>query len=337
MTDEPDKEPPAGPRRRPSGSLAAAALTPSLQKTLLELAMSISAQDTTTQLIAKQFSAQHAKLFADLAQVTTPKFNLLKIELPPLRIDYQSLFPNLEKLNQQILAQLAPTFAAFHDIQREQFAHAFVNLAKLADTLWPPNWQGAGDPAEDLLERMLLDEGLALAWVPPSDILGRLFVAETSQQRRRIIGSNWKRIIEAARTELDQVTAPRLKQHIHFARRAADAVLAGNHPEGQALAANLLDTIMRGEFSSSDRQSITNQKNRFDIEDYPVRLALVLGGIWGAHGEYWPDKGEQIPRRFSRHASAHGVSKRQYSRINATISLMHLTALLRVIQQDMLT
>jgi hypothetical protein len=173
--------------------------------------------------------------------------------------------------------------------------------------------------------------------VRTSDILGRLFVADTSQQRRRIIGSSWKRIIEAARTELDQVTAPRLKQHIHFARRAADAVLAGNHPEGQALAANLLDTIMRCEFSSSDRQSITDQKNRLDIEDYPVRLALVLGGIWGAHGEYWPDKGEQIPRRFSRHASAHGVSKRQYSRINATISLMHLTALLRVIQQDMLT
>ncbi|HEY5179901.1 MAG TPA: hypothetical protein VIJ07_09055 [Dermatophilaceae bacterium] len=120
-----------------------------------------------------------------------------------------------------------------------------------------------------------------------SDILGRLFVADTSQQRRRIIGSSWKRIIEAARTELDQVTALRLKQHVHFARRAADAVLAGNHPAGQALAANLLDTILRCEFSTSDRKSITNQKNRIDVEDYLVRLALVLGGIWGAHGQYW--------------------------------------------------
>jgi hypothetical protein len=327
VTNEPDKEPPAGPR----GSLTVADFT-----SLFEFAMSMNTQDTTTQL--KQLSAQYAKFFADPAQVATSKSDLLKIELPPLRVgDYQSLSLNLEKLSQQILTQLAPTFAAVHDMQREQFAHVFVNLVKLPEALWPPNWRGAGEPAEDLLGRMLLDEGLALAWVPPSDILGRLFVADTGQQRRRIIGSNWKRIIEAARTELDQVTAPRLKEHIHFARRAADAVLAGNHPEGQALAANLLDTIMRREFSSTDRYTITDQKNRIDVEDYPVRWALVLGGIWGAFGEYWPNKGQKIPWRFSRHASAHGVSNRQYSRINATISLMHLTALLRVIQQDMLT
>lgn len=337
MTDEPGDEPPPRQPRRRSESFAAAALTPQLQKTLIELSKSVSAQLPATQLIAKQFSDQHAKLFADLAQVTIPKFDLPKIELPALRVDYESLFPNLEKLNQQILAQLSPTFKAIHDLQREQFAHAFVNLAKLADTIWPPNWRGAGQPAEDLLEGMLLDEGLSLAWVPPSDILSRLFVADTPQQRRRIIGRSWRRISEAARTELDQVTAPRLKQHVLFARRAVDAVLAGNHQAGQALAANLLDTILRSEFSSSDRKSITNQKDRFDIEEFPLRLALVLGGIWGAHGQYWPDQGEQIPRRFSRHASAHGVSKRQYSRVNATISLMHLTALLRVIQQDLLS
>lgn len=113
-------------------------------------------------------------------------------------------------------------------------------------------------------------------------------------------------------------------------------MLAGNHEAGQALAANLLDSILRHEFSSSDRRSITSQTDRLDIDDYPPRLALVLGGIWGAHGEYWPDRGDQIPRRFSRHASAHGVSKRQYSRVNATISVMHVAALLRVIQSDVL-
>ena len=165
----------------------------------------------------------------------------------------------------------------------------------------------------------------------------RLFAAETSQQRRTIIGGSWKRIAEAARAELDHVTAPRLKHHLAFAHNAIDAVLGGNHHAGQALAANLLDSILRSELTSSDRRSITSQKNRLDIDDYPLRLALVLGGIWGAHGEYWPDKGDQIPLQFSRHASAHGVSKRQYSRINATISLMHMTALLRVIQSDVLS
>jgi hypothetical protein len=136
--------------------------------------------------------------------------------------------------------------------------------------------------------------------------------------------------------QLEQVKAPRLKHHVAFAYKAVDALLAGNPEAGQALAANLLDSILRKEFSSSDRRSITSQKDRLDIEDYPPRVALVLGGIWGAHGEFWPDHGDQIPLRFSRHASAHGVSKRQYSRINSTISLMHVTALLRVIQSDVL-
>lgn len=336
MIDEPGEDPTARPPRRFHDALAVTTLTPQLQETLLELSKSISAQLPAAQLIAKQFSDQHAKLFADLARVTVPTFELPKIALPALRLDYQALFPNPEKFNQQLLAQLAPTFAAFRDIQYEQFGQTFANLAKLTKTVWPPNWRGAPPPSDGVLECLLLDEGLPLAWVPPARILRRLFAADTAEARRRIIGSGWKRIAEAAKIELEQVTAPRLKQHVHFAYRAVDAVLGGNHQAGQALATNLLDSILRSEFTSSDRKSITNQKDRFDIEDYPLRLALVLGGIWGAHGQYWPDQGERIPFRFSRHASAHGVSRRQYSRVNATLSLMHVTALICVIQHDLL-
>lgn len=54
----------------------------------------------------------------------------------------------------------------------------------------------------------------------------------------------------------------------------------------------------------------------------------MLGGIWGAHGEFWPDKGDKIPRSYSRHGSVHGVSRRQYSRINAVLALMHVVSLL---------
>lgn len=336
MTDEPDEELPGPVPKREGYPFVAAGLPSKLQRDLLEVSRSVSAQISVAQMIAKQFSDQHAKLLADLARVTNPKIELSNIALPALRLDYQSLFPNLERLNQQILTQLTPTFTAFRDLQREQFARTFANLTKLTEAMWPPNWKGAGAPSDDLLDRLLLDEGLCLAWVPPASVLGRLFTAKTPQQRRKIIGGNWKRIAVAARAELEHVTAPRLKHHVSFAHKALDAVLNGNHQAGQALAANLLDSILKSEFTQSDRVSITSQKNRLDIGDYPARLALVLGGIWGAYGEYWPERGDPIPLQFSRHASAHGVSKRQYSRINATISLMHVTALLRVIQLDML-
>jgi hypothetical protein len=333
VTDDRGERP---PQHRALAPLAVVGLAPRLQQALVALAQSASAQLPATQLIAKQFSDQYATLFADLARVTVPKVDLPKIMLPPLKLDYHSLFPDLDQLNTQLLGQLEPTFSAIREMQRAQFARTFANLAKLAESIWPPNWRGIGVPAEETLDDMLLDEGLCLAWVPPAAILGHLFTAGTPQQRRRIIGASWKRIALAAEDELEQVTAPGLRHHVSFAHRAVDAVLSGNHQAGQALSANLLDTILRKEFTTGDRKSITNQKDRFDIEEYPPRVALVLGGIWGAHGQYWPERGEQIPLRFSRHASAHGVSKRQYSRINAIISIMHVTALLRVIQQDLL-
>ena len=179
---------------------------------------------------------------------------------------------------------------------------------------------------------MLLDEGLCLTWVPPSPVLDRLFSAASAQERRSVIGRSWKTIVVASERELDEVTKPALRHYASFARNAADAVKSGHHVAGQALAANLLDTVLKREFTKKSSRAITDQSLRFDINEYPLRLALVLGGIWGAYLQYWPSNGDKIPTRFSRHASAHGVSPRQYSRINATISIMHVAALLRALQ-----
>jgi hypothetical protein len=55
-----------------------------------------------------------------------------------------------------------------------------------------------------------------------------------------------------------------------------------------------------------------------------------------AFGQFWPKNGDQIPRDFSRHASAHGVSRRRCSRINVLLALMHVTALLKPLSVDYL-
>jgi len=135
----------------------------------------------------------------------------------------------LDKLNTQLLGQLEPTFTAIRDLQRAQFAQAFANLARLADSVWPPNWRDVDGPPHDTLDRILLDEGPCVAWLPPTVILRRLFAAETPQERRKIIGSSWKRVAVAAKSELEKVTAPQLKRYLVFADNAVDAVLAGKH------------------------------------------------------------------------------------------------------------
>lgn len=260
---------------------------------------------------------------------------LPKLDIPALKLDYAALFPDIAAISEKAIEALKPSLDFIHELQRDQFADLIAAARKAAFSSLPPNWSDDAISIPKELEQLLLDEGLPLAWVPPTAILARVFAAGTPQERRRIIGRSWKRIGEACVAELDRVEGQLLKGHVKFARKAAGSLLDGSPEGSQALSANLLDSILRAEFSDGDRKTITGQKTRLDIDDYPLRVAIVLGAIWGAHGQYWPEKGDKVPRAFSRHGSAHGVSSRQYSRINAVLALMHVTALLRLLDTDL--
>jgi hypothetical protein len=259
-------------------------------------------------------------------QVNLPKF---KLDLPPLKLDYTRLFGpalNFENLGPKNLIDTS-SFKVFDDIyktQRAQFESIFENISRIFDSMLPPNWRGVRKL--DQIETILLDEGLALAWVPPSDILNALLNAASKQERRRILGGRWKRVVAACRESIESASTGDFAQYRGFALNVVK-MLEDGYPEGaQALAANLLDTMLRETLDGPSRQEVTNQRNRLSIDDLPMRAAMVFGGIWGSHTEFWQSRGDVIPREFTRHGSAHAVSRRQYSRINAVIALMHITA-----------
>ena len=56
--------------------------------------------------------------------------------------------------------------------------------------------------------------------------------------------------------------------------------------------------------------------------------AMVWLPIWNAHEQFWKHKGDQVPRHYSRHASVHGVSSRQFSKRNCVQVLMLVTSLI---------
>lgn len=82
------------------------------------------------------------------------------------------------------------------------------------------------------------------------------------------------------------------------------------------------------------KRLVTNQKAKPDADEFSIRAAITLSGIWSAHGQYFPEKGDQVPRAYSRHGTVHGVSKRQFTAVNATLALMHVVALLRLLDSQ---
>jgi hypothetical protein len=304
--------------------------------------------------IGKVFSKQYQQMFKDMVpklDLMLPKFDIVvpkidipipklvdivpKFEIPTLKLDYSTLFPDFAALSAKTVEALKPSLDLIHDLQRDQFAELLASVGKTIRSLLPPNWRDDSISIPSDLEILLLDEGLPLAWVPPTDVLALIFRAQNAAERRKVVGTRWKRIVQACVAELDRVSDPRLKGHVRFARAAAEPLLEGHWKSSQALSANLLDSILRKEFNGRDRKRMTDQTSRPSIDDYPLRLAMVLGAIWAAHGQYWPDQGDKVPRKFSRHGSAHGVSHRQYSRINAVLALMHVTSLLRLLDTDL--
>ena len=258
------------------------------------------------------------------------------VDVPALKLDYSSLFPDFAAIQASAITPLLPSIRLIQDLQHDQFASIIRSARAAMSSLLPPNWRGEDVSIPQDLEAFLLDEGLPLAWVPPQDVIVKLFAAGTAAERRKILGARWKTITRSCLDELKKVGHADLTEHAEFAIEAAESLLDSRSKSSQALSANLLDTILRASFDEKSRTTITGQKQRLDIDDYPLRVAIVLGGIWGSHGQFWPSKGDKIPRKYSRHGSAHGVSRRQYSRINALLALMHVVSLLRVLEVDLI-
>jgi hypothetical protein len=312
------------------------------QKTATKIIAEIASQQLTSNLqtqstimagLAQQLiSSQHTSI----ANIASQALEALKPVV--FKVDFDtSIIPGINKIMQNAIGDLTPLVESIQHLQRQQFGDLFESVGKFIRLSFPPNWQGDGlrTPNQAELERLLLDEGLALAYVPPKEILKQIFNAPDAKTRRNIIGRNWRKITLCCEGELATIQNPKLVHYARFANSAASSLLDGHTAPSQALSISTLDSALRLEFDSNSFELITKQNARFDINDYSLRAALVLGGIWGSYGQYWPSAGDKIPRKLSRHATAHGVSSNQYSRLNAVIALMHLTALLRVMDKDL--
>lgn len=219
----------------------------------------------------------------------------------------------------------------------EAVASGILQIAKLLPDLLatlPPNIRALGSAMD--LERLIdlaTDEGLQFAYVPPTAVISKVLAAPDAAARRQVIRNNGRLILRSCENELALVQRADLTHHVAFAQRSASALRAGHRDASQALSANLLDTVLADQLGPL-KKLVTNQKSKPDVDEFSVRAAIALSGIWSAHGQYFPEKGDRVPRAYSRHGTVHGVSKRQFTAVNATLALMHVVALLRLLDSQ---
>lgn len=133
--------------------------------------------------------------------IDLPKFQIV----PPLQVE---AFRDLALLGSRIASMQASLISSLRRFVLppayfQELAEFTKRFSQLPDALRPPNWKGVKSPGVRQLETLLLEEGLPLAWVPPSDVLAKLFAAPSAGARRHVLSSNWITIATACSSELD--------------------------------------------------------------------------------------------------------------------------------------
>lgn len=230
-------------------------------------------------------------------------------------------------------------------IRREGFGGFFELWAGLGARFTIPNWVDVKGLDVSRVESVVLGDGIPLAWIPRAETVQLILEAEDTRRRRQVLSNRWRGIILDCEEVLAEVTDPSLVEHVSFCRDVIVSIRNGMWRPAQALAANLLDTVLTWNIDSAsvkygkqgngvvDANGSSDGPTLDDFESLPFRTAIVMAAVWSAHERYSGQLGvSEVPRKYSRHASVHGVSRRQYTKVNAILSMMHVVSVLRLAQ-----
>lgn len=200
--------------------------------------------------------------------------------------------------------------------------------------LLPPNLRSYADEIQTYqVHDFLEQEGIPLYLVPRGLIALRLLRAQDRSARRRVLGDCYESIIDDCAAVLEHADRAVVGDELGFALDGLGAMRAGHSRSAQAMFTVTLDTLIYRFYpDQAARRLITNRKKGADVPDaideMGVHEAMVWLLIWNAHEQFWKHKGDGAPRYYSRHASVHGVSSRQFSKRNCVQVLMLVTSLI---------
>lgn len=200
-------------------------------------------------------------------------------------------------------------------------------IARSVRLIFPSNLRDIEGLSFEAIQRVVMEDGIPLYGIPRKRTAAALLNAATSQERRDIVGRRWRTITDDCEAYLQRRLSAELDAERRYALEAVEALRAGHLASAQALATNLLDTLVTRHFAQ-DRiilRPSRRVKTPDGYADFVLRKYWALAPIWSAYQHFHPDS---VPRRFGRHPSAHAVVSVQYTRRNAVHALMLVSSLI---------
>lgn len=207
------------------------------------------------------------------------------------------------------------------------------------DAMMPANWRGARLDYSDMI--VLMKEGIPLVWVPPADVIRQLLAADDAAAREQVIDDCRPAILTSCKAALAAVTDTRFGEQATLLEECVHMADRGMFSGAQALAANVLDTLIRGlTYANPGWLKPNGQwpgyakvlKNIPVVEDddatiRQLREAAAFLPFPKALEPFWAS--DPVPETFNRHATAHAAAATQYTPVNAVTGIMLAVSVLR--------
>lgn len=272
-----------------------------------------------------QVRVQMASIMASLPTFTGPTIDFAALNGIGVSLATESMLKQISDQQSAILERLRGSLKPLFDPEL---------LRGFNRSLLPPNLRSYADEIQaHQVHEFLEQEGIPLYLVPRGRTALRLLRAQDHSTRRRVLGECYESIMDDCSAVLEQADRAVVGNELGFALDGLGAMRAGHSRSAQAMFTVTLDTLIYRFYpDQAARRAITNRKKGSDVPDaideMGIRAAMVWLPIWNAHEQFWTHKGDEVPRQYSRHASVHGVSSRQFSKRNCVQVLMLVTSLI---------
>lgn len=184
---------------------------------------------------------------------------------------------------------------------------------------------------------LVYNDGIPLYAIPRSDTVLKLVHADGLRARRKVLIECQKSIFEDCRSARNSLRSDYAQEMWHLVLSGLGALENGHSDAAQALFTNTMDTVHQKIWPDrDDRKDITHHVKGDEVPESFAEMSvgenLIFAALWNSHITFWPKRGEEPPAEYSRHASVHGVSRRQYKLENCIQALMLVTSLLVYIE-----